>query len=290
MDVASIGPHSTSLQRAKVVERANVLQRKLDAWFEIQHLYVPSIALLRARADAAGGSKPISVENMELYLPSSVVQTITMDKYLLEYEWQLRYSHAEGALNELRGLLLMRSLVYKSKDRYSRGQRQNTRSQALIHRVEGKIQFVASKYRHIRSAMVHLADHVLEFNWENVIRELKDSDIAGLTSTDDNFNSEGRKKLTWIWKVHGMDLGSDENTQAGGSAVNLSNYQFIDEVVFGTFNSTSYRMVSSPGPSAQVARRMSASARRNGTRPSFLHLERGKLAQSRIEILGTAVD
>lgn len=230
--------------------------------------------MIRARADNKGGGKPVPVQDINLLLPSSVTTTVHCDPYLLQYEWKLRYSHAEGALNELRGLLLMRSLLWKSKGRYSRGQRQQTRSRTLISRVEGKIQFVASKYRCIRQALVKLSDRLLESDWENTLRELHDSDISGLTSTDDT-GSEGRKKLTWIWKVKGVDLNSDKSTQAGMYVI-VNTKQNDTE----TFFSPQDRMVPCPGARTQVAGRMSASSSRNGTDTQIFQMEGRHLAQT----------
>jgi hypothetical protein len=124
--VAELGERSTSLQQVKVVERSTSLRRKIDAWIEVQHLYMPAIALQRARADREGGGQPPAVQNIQLFLPSETLGVCACDRHLLKYEWQFRYAQAEASLDDLRGLLLMRSMLYKSKDRYSRGQRQQT--------------------------------------------------------------------------------------------------------------------------------------------------------------------
>jgi hypothetical protein len=109
---------------------------------------------------------------------------------------------------------MMRSLMYKSKDRHSRGQRQQTRSVALLNGVEGRIKITAIKYRRIREALVILSTPLLQVEWADVLRPLDDSDLVGLTSRDDS-GSEGRKKLTWIWNVHGTGADADKMTQAG---------------------------------------------------------------------------
>lgn len=213
IDVAKLGERPTSLQQAKVVERSTSLRRKIDAWIEVQHLYMPAIALLRARADCEGGGRPPAVQNIELFLPSETVGICVCDPHLLRYEWQFRYAQAETSLDDLRGLLLMRSMMYKSKDRYSRGQRQQTRSNTLLNRLEARIRYTSTKYRSIREALVALSVPLLEVSWTKVLQVLNDSDIAGLTSMDDS-GSEGRKKLTWIWNVQGTGADADENTQA----------------------------------------------------------------------------
>jgi hypothetical protein len=108
----------------------------------------------------------------------------------------------------------MRSHMYKSKSRHVRGQRQQTRSLKLLNRVEVRIKSMAAKYRKVREALVSLSAPLLEFKWVDSLRVLDDSDLVGLTSMDDT-GSEGRKKLTWIWNIQGMEGDSDKQTQAG---------------------------------------------------------------------------
>jgi hypothetical protein len=104
--------------------------------------------------------------------------------------------------------------MYKSKARHSRGQRQQTRSLALLNRLEDRIKSMAAKYRKTREALVTLSTPLLEFKWSDSLHVLEDSDLVGLTSMDDT-GSEGRKKLSWIWNIHGMEIDSDKQTQAG---------------------------------------------------------------------------
>lgn len=214
--MAELGPHSTDLQRAKVLERSNALLRKIEAWISIQHLYIPAIASLRARVDQAGGGKPVAPQDIKLYLPSELPCSIVCPRQFLEYEFCLRYSQAEVTLNDLRGFLLLRSHLWKSKRLYSRGQRENTRSQALVDNVQKKINFTASRYQHIRKGMTVLSENLLDWQWQNVLKDLDDKDLVGLTSMDEA-GSEGRKKLSWIWRVHGTGANADECTEAGES-------------------------------------------------------------------------
>ena len=213
IDLSNLGAHSTSLQQAKVLERSNSLRRKIDAWIEIQHLYVPAIASLRARADAQGGGTPSAVQDIPLFLPSQIIDIIT-DRNLLNYEWEFRYAQADETLGDLRGLILLRSHMYKSKGKHSRGQKQQTRSMNLLSRVEERIKATAGKYRKIRSALVALSVPLLQFAWKDTFRTLEDSDLIGLTSMDDS-SSEGWKRLTWIWSVQGTGADVDTLTQAG---------------------------------------------------------------------------
>lgn len=131
-----------------MLERSNSLRRRIDAWIDIQHLYIPSIAVIRTRADQQGGGKPVAVQNIELLLPSAL-----LEKHLitfLRYEWQLRLTHAL----------------------------------------------------------------LLESSWQTKLQPLNEDDLSGLSSMDDS-RSEGRKKLSWIWKVQGMDMDDRKNTHIG---------------------------------------------------------------------------
>ncbi|CAA7257476.1 unnamed protein product [Cyclocybe aegerita] len=208
LEIAELGIHSTTLQHAKVLERSNALQRRIDAWVLIQHFYVPAIALVWARIKEQGGSKPVAIQDIDLFLPSQIHETVTYPLVFLRYEWQLHYARAHVALNDPRGQLLMRSMMYKSKERHSRGQHQQTWSMKLIENVSTKIDNTANWYRLIRRALISLSVPLAEVNWEKELRVLKDSDLLGLTSLDD-VGPEGWKKLKWIWTVQGAGANMD---------------------------------------------------------------------------------
>ena len=214
-DISQLGLHSSNLQHAKILERSNTLRRKIDAWMDIQHLYFPFIAVLRLRADQQGGGKPVNVQTFDLHLPSSLVGNHVVRKNFLETEWRLRFAHAEEALNDLRSLLLMRSMMWNLKERHMRGQQQQTRSQTLLEGVGRRIRAAAERYRRIREAMVLLAIPLHESAWEKVFLSLDKSDIVGLTSMDETNQSEGRRKLTWIWNVQGMEITDDKKIHNG---------------------------------------------------------------------------
>jgi hypothetical protein len=213
-DFADLGPWATDLQQAKVLERSNAVKRKIDAWIEVQHLYLPSISIIRAQADENPGVRPSAVPNIKLHLPSAILDRVNIPQHLLEYEFHLRYAIAHTTLDAIRGLLLLRSHMWKSKDRFSRGQKQNSRSQMLLASVETRIKRNVKKYRDTRERLVNLSEPLLNFTWVQLLRELEDSDVAGLSFMDDE-GSEGRKKLAWIWKVRGTGSSADESTQAG---------------------------------------------------------------------------
>ena len=145
----------------------------------------------------------------------------------------------QETLNELRGFLLLYSHMLKSKDRHIRGQRLHTRSIKLLSDVESKIQGSASKYRRIWTALEALSLPLLQTTWKKVLRPLVSGDVMGLSSMD-NSQSEGRKKLSWIWKVHRTGANVDDCTKAG----KLYKFLVIVMLTAGQF-STLYRVVQS---------------------------------------------
>jgi len=114
LDSAELGPHA-SLQQAKILEWSNALRHCIDAWIEIQHLYMPQLASIRVAADQEGGGKPSAVHDIELYLPSRIHSVVHCDILFLQYEWELWYTQAHSTLDDLHSLLLMELMMSKSK-------------------------------------------------------------------------------------------------------------------------------------------------------------------------------
>lgn len=89
---------------------------------------------------------------------------------------------------------------------------------ATINGVQAKVRASATKYHFIWERLENLSRVVYQFNWQKVLKPLLDDDITSLTSMDDRVvqqGSEGRKKLSWIWRIHGTGQDVDEATHAG---------------------------------------------------------------------------
>ncbi|KIL54938.1 hypothetical protein M378DRAFT_46403, partial [Amanita muscaria Koide BX008] len=121
VDTNSLGQHATDKQRADILERGNRLRRKFDAWCDIQHLYMPGVASLRAKEDHEGGGNSFDTSALELYLPSEIIGKASCEMNLFEYEWRLCFAQAHDALNTIRRLLILRSRLHRSKERFARG-------------------------------------------------------------------------------------------------------------------------------------------------------------------------
>ncbi|TFK80129.1 hypothetical protein K466DRAFT_504425 [Polyporus arcularius HHB13444] len=195
VDVADSGNHTTDIQRAKLVERQNLLRRRIDNWTQVQVLYMPGVAAERARFLAADENASLAY-NVPLILPSAATTVST--RTLLNHEWRLRYAQAFDALGDLRGHLEVRAHLYKFKDRFARGQRANTRANTIIKAVDAKIDADAERYRAAYGALRTLAIPLVKTDWQARLLPLLQADIRHVTEAESG-QSEGRRKLSWIW-------------------------------------------------------------------------------------------
>lgn len=178
--------------------------RRIQAWIEVQTLYIPGVARLR-KNDSPDGQNP---ETVALHMPATIFKTVAVDKHLLRYEWEYRYAEALTALGSLRGHLLLLEKMYLSKNRFARGQAHNTRSTRLLERVQAKVQLDKARYRHARQQLVALGDVSSKAGWEQTLQVLNDADVRGLGRTAEDL-SEGHRTLSWIWKKEGVATGED---------------------------------------------------------------------------------
>ncbi|KAM6497177.1 hypothetical protein JOM56_007650, partial [Amanita muscaria] len=199
LDVKILGLHATELQRARISERLVRLRWRIEAWQEFQHLYMPAVALLRARSDQEVGGTPITATAMDLMLPSKVILYVNCDIKLIEHEWELRMAQASDTLHELQRLLLVRRQLYKLKEQYGTGQRHHTCSVGLIKNVQEKVNQAVERYRTTRVHLTSLANYLSKSGWEDTIRPLVDEDIRAPDEEDSP--SEGRRTFTWIWRT-----------------------------------------------------------------------------------------
>ncbi|KAH6892681.1 hypothetical protein BKA70DRAFT_1233619 [Coprinopsis sp. MPI-PUGE-AT-0042] len=207
-----LGPQSTSLQRSKVVERSAALQRKIDSWVELRNSFMPPTVALRQAADNVSvvSNGPDSIP---LFLPSSLCSVYRdYDPKLFRFEQQYRIAQAETALHQLRGLILLRAHMRRSKERYGHGHWYLTRSNSLLNDLDIKNTRTAERYRSAREALVRLSSVTGENTWMNSLKVLERSDIQGLTDEDEG--GEGRKQLKWIWTTPGTADDQEESTQS----------------------------------------------------------------------------
>lgn len=188
--MAALGLHATDIQRTKLQVRTNTLRRKILSWIDIQHLYIPTLHITRARIEVnlSPGQHEEPVHLISLFLPSSITprSRVACDIRLSQIEWDLRFAQANDALDELRDGLRLRSYLYIDKDRFLRGQHQNTRSRGVIERTEVKVKAAAAKYRAAREALKSLAALLSKIGWDITFPVLLATDIRGLSDTEES--------------------------------------------------------------------------------------------------------
>ena len=204
-----LGTHATDRQRADVLERLSTLRWKLDAWFKIQETYMPGVENLRD-AQLTLVREPTAYD-LPILLPSTIGQAaVRLDPRLEDIEWRLREAQAHDALNDLRRHLRLSSHIFQYKDRFVRGQRENTRARNIIALAQEKVDADAERYRCTRSALVALSGTLGKTGWEGVLRILEDGDIRLMSKGDPEDQRqrrqgererEGTCTLSWIWRT-----------------------------------------------------------------------------------------
>lgn len=134
---------------------------------------MPCVASLRAKVDRDGGGKHQDVTMLELFLPSQILGLVDCDQHLYSFEWRLRFAQAHDALNDIHRLLVLRSRLQRSKERFARGQFHNTRGVAVLNRVNARIHLHAKKYRETRILLQRLAPKVLIIGWDCQLKPLQ---------------------------------------------------------------------------------------------------------------------
>ncbi|KAK7049165.1 CxC2 domain-containing protein [Favolaschia claudopus] len=240
-DMQRVGNHPTQDQQANMTERTNKLRRKILTWMDSQVLFMPHVALLRAEEDrarmkiSATQTQPgIQVQHMSLWLPSALKGSTQCEDDLYEYEFRLREAQAHEALDALRNNLLVRTHLYKYKDRWVRGVKSNTRIGTKIEGVEERVRRVSERYRGARRALEGLGRRLDRQEWQKTLRPLKPEDVRGMPRAlfsdperkklmmrkglqarkqADAARRQARARMSWIWLRPGVE---DEDAGEGG--------------------------------------------------------------------------
>jgi len=157
--------------------------------------------MLRRRSQSPTEDDP---QHTSLWLPSAICGKVPCHPRLYDFEWDLRLAQANDALHDIRQSLQLRSHLYKHKDRFVTGQRANTRSNAIIARVQASVIASISRYRAARNALLSLAPFLKkDETWKGTIMELRDEDVREM-SVGGRDESEGHRLISWIWKQGGV--------------------------------------------------------------------------------------
>lgn len=202
--------HSQDRQITRVALRSNALNRKLEEWFSLLQLYIPTSLLLRKREpQKKDNPKPFEVK---LWLPSQIGRQVSFDLSLAEIEYRLRTAQAHEALGVLRRNLQVRATLYDVKDRWLRGQGANTRALNAIATVQARIAAARDEYRQARIALLSLADLLGYDKVDQEFLPLEDKDIRSMTEAEHG-QGETRRTLSWIWRRVNAADATEEETQ-----------------------------------------------------------------------------
>lgn len=168
---------------------------------------------------AESAKKP---ENIPLFLPSSMPQYLWETgccSGLLEKEKRLREAEATDALNALRRQLriMMGVFQYKKTHVSGAGQRANTRARTMMTKISEKTQLFVERYRAARLALSRIDP---DGAWSTTFLPLRTKDVRGPQRNDDD-ESEGRRKLSWIW------LSPNVNHQVDSDDAEVAEGQFL---------------------------------------------------------------
>ncbi|KAK0501813.1 hypothetical protein EDD18DRAFT_1307212 [Armillaria luteobubalina] len=206
LEEAHSSKHCAEQNRTRIQQQANRISRKVDAWSEIQKVYMPKTSLLRVETHPT---------KIPLYLPSTALRLDAVDpspkNTIINDERCLRLAQAHDTLAMLHDHLLLKSYLMIWHQRFSRGQRYGTRANTLMHRVETKISADAARYRRTYAALDVVSTYLRQHEWKKDLFPLRPEDISGLNSNN-NLRSEGHRLLSWIWKtnIQGGEEGLQE--------------------------------------------------------------------------------
>jgi hypothetical protein len=190
-----------------------MLHRKILAWIDIQHLYIPGLHSYRQVDDA----QEISIQEVELYLPSSVLVwglNIHCDVRLLRIKFELRRAQADDALQEVHNNLRLRSHVKQTKMQSHHGQCTNTQSLGMITCLNDKIDAAALKYCLARNAVFLLAHHLGKDIPVEDFPYLRKKDISLLWDDSESQHAKDRQKKKKVTKRWTVNSKGDDNVTA----------------------------------------------------------------------------
>ncbi|KAF8871980.1 hypothetical protein BD779DRAFT_1453348 [Infundibulicybe gibba] len=211
VESSKLWDHSKDRQRTRLQLRTNALKRKIDGWFKILQLYIPPVALLCQKSQESESARnELPPHKIQLWLPSAIGKKATFSRHLAEIEWKLRIGQAYESLDALRNNLRIRSHLFKFKDRFIRGQAANTRARNSIDLIQARVDVSGEEYRAARSALVSLGGLLGKVGWQEKLPILADSDKREISEGEFGI-SDGKQKLSWIWKSLEVAGGKDDS-------------------------------------------------------------------------------
>ena len=220
-EAKNTSPDATARQSGHLTEQRNLLRGRIRAWEDILPIYMPGF--LQRRAALESTSTAIHPEDAIIWLPSQIPAAIrprVCSPELPDIEERIRTTHCYDGLDTIRHVLTVKSRMVMFKNKNVRGQREGTRSRAVIDRVHERVRAAAEKYRAARWAKHALAG---EGEWEQVLQVLRDGDIRGYQDPSRLVVRAGRRGTLEDGQVEaepGVGMGDDEGGDEG-SNINL---------------------------------------------------------------------
>ncbi|KAG2750180.1 hypothetical protein P692DRAFT_20874680 [Suillus brevipes Sb2] len=213
-DISALGQHATDTQKTKIYNQSNALQRRLDNWAQIQVLYMPAVAPIRAAEEThrSGSVAALKPEQFQLWLPSQLDPHLPCDQKLRECEWELRYAQSHDALNDVRQHIRLFAHLNTFKMANIRGQRASTRACTALDHAAQKKHASKAKYDAARDALIALAPLLGKVGWTDILRPLGVMDMRPMGDFIQG-QSEGTRDIPWIWKTPGVLRDNDEGLQ-----------------------------------------------------------------------------
>lgn len=141
-------------------------------------------------------------------------------------------------MDQVRQQLLLRTHLYKFKDRFVRGVRANVRSTTKIKGLEERLWRSAARYRAARKALANLGQVLNEHAWEATLLPLHPEDVRGMPralfhdperkklmmkrgpqarARAADAGRQAKEKMSWIWRAPGVEEGEGSGMHEGGS-------------------------------------------------------------------------
>ncbi|PPR04539.1 hypothetical protein CVT26_002506 [Gymnopilus dilepis] len=187
---------ATTRKEANLTEQRNQLTARIRAWEQLVPIYMPGLLQYQIERQAAGEDVFTVAEHSELiqlWLPSRLPASYrpqVCSNDLPEIEDRLRTAQCHDALRAIRYILKIKTRLIKFKHKNLRGQREGTRSRAVIDRVHEKARVGAEKYRASRTAKLSL---IGPGEWEKELQVLRDEDVRGYQDPDRLRKYQGRR-------------------------------------------------------------------------------------------------
>ncbi|KAJ7025298.1 hypothetical protein C8F04DRAFT_1191646 [Mycena alexandri] len=218
-DVGKIGNHPTAEQQTNLTEQGNKTSAKA---VDVDGCAGPNHPPRRCLASGGG---PRAEEDFRDAGAAGINGRVPCDTELYDYEFRLREAQAHEALDDVRHQLLLRTHLYKYKDRFARGVKANSRSQTKIEGVEERTRRSAERAGETAEAK-RMGDGVAasdaggrERDAAGVIpgpgtKEAVDEEGIGGATEGAAAGAEAKARMSWIWRSPGLEEEEGEMNEA----------------------------------------------------------------------------